>query len=101
MFNSDPTLDANIPLKQRSLLQSISLISSMTFLSRLMGFSRDMILASYFGAQSGMDAFLVAFRLPNSLRRLFAEGAFSQAFVPVLTDYQKKTTHDVRTFLAR
>ena len=74
----------------------------MTLISRLMGFARDMILARTFGAHAGMDAFYIAFKIPNFMRRLFAEGAFSQAFVPVLAEYQKtRTMSEVRTFLAR
>lgn len=88
--------------KRQSLLRSTSLVSMMTFLSRLMGFARDMLLAYFFGAQAGMDAFYVAFRIPNFMRRLFAEGAFSQAFVPVLAEYQQtRSLADVRQFIAR
>jgi len=74
----------------------------MTFVSRLLGFVRDVIIARYFGADPGTDAFFVAFRIPNFLRRLFAEGSFSQAFVPVLSDYKER--HDqteLRLFLDR
>ena len=88
--------------KQNSLLRSTTLVSVMTFLSRMMGFARDMVLAHFFGAQAGMDAFFVAFRIPNFMRRLFAEGAFAQAFVPVLAEYQKtRSPDDVRIFIAR
>jgi putative peptidoglycan lipid II flippase len=88
--------------KRQSLLRSTSLVSFMTLLSRIMGFARDMVMASMFGAHAGMDAFYVAFRIPNFMRRLFAEGAFSQAFVPVLAEYQKtKTDAEVHGFLAR
>ncbi|STX39165.1 integral membrane protein [Legionella feeleii] len=88
--------------KRQSLLRSTSLVSIMTLISRLVGFARDMILAQLFGAQAGMDAFYVAFRIPNFMRRLFAEGAFSQAFVPVLAEYQQtRTVDEVRTFIAR
>lgn len=91
-----------IETKKQSLLRSTSLVSLMTFISRIMGFARDMVLAYFFGTQAGMDAFLVAFRIPNFMRRLFAEGAFSQAFVPVLAEYQKtRTIDEVRTFIAR
>ena len=55
----------------------------MTFLSRILGLVRDFIIARYFGANDLSDAFLVAFRIPNFFRRLFAEGAFSQAFIPI------------------
>ena len=68
------------------LLRSTLVVSSMTMLSRILGLVRDVVLMSVFGAGGLMDAFLVAFKIPNFLRRLFAEGAFSQAFVPVLTE---------------
>jgi putative peptidoglycan lipid II flippase len=64
----------------------------MTMLSRIAGLVRDMVLMNTFGADRMMDAFLVAFKIPNFLRRLFAEGAFANAFVPVLTEY--KTQRD-------
>ncbi|WP_133130016.1 murein biosynthesis integral membrane protein MurJ [Legionella yabuuchiae] len=93
--------EAMVP-KQQSLLRSTTLVSVMTFMSRIMGFLRDMVIAQTFGAGAGMDAFFVAFRIPNFMRRLFAEGAFSQAFVPVLAEYQKtRTIDEVRQFLAR
>lgn len=60
----------------------------MTFISRILGFTRDMLFARIFGVDANTDAFFVAFKIPNFLRRLFAEGAFSQAFVPVLADYK-------------
>ncbi len=88
--------------KQQSLLRSTSLVSIMTLISRMVGFIRDMLIAQLFGASAGMDAFYVAFRIPNFMRRLFAEGAFSQAFVPVLAEYQQtRTIDDVRVFIAR
>ncbi len=59
-------------------------------ISRILGFIRDMMFARIFGVDSGTDAFFVAFKIPNFLRRLFAEGAFSQAFVPVLSDYKEQ-----------
>lgn len=96
------TKAAVITPKQQSLLRSTSLVSLMTFISRILGFARDMILAQFFGAEAGMDAFIIAFRIPNFMRRLFAEGAFSQAFVPVLAEYQKtRDVGDVRLFMAR
>jgi putative peptidoglycan lipid II flippase len=72
----------------KALLKSTGLVSAMTSLSRVTGFIRDMVYAQAFGAGAGTDAFFVAFRIPNFLRRLFAEGAFSQAFVPVFSEYQ-------------
>jgi putative peptidoglycan lipid II flippase len=62
----------------------------MTMISRILGFIRDMMFARIFGAGLGTDAFFVAFKIPNFLRRLFAEGAFAQAFVPVLSDYKEQ-----------
>ena len=72
----------------KALLKSTGIVSAMTSLSRVTGFVRDMVYAQMFGAGAGTDAFFVAFRIPNFLRRLFAEGAFSQAFVPVFSEYQ-------------
>jgi len=72
----------------KALLKSTGIVSAMTSLSRVSGFIRDMLYAQLFGAGAGTDAFFVAFRIPNFLRRLFAEGAFSQAFVPVFSEYQ-------------
>lgn len=72
------------------LFRSTMVVSSMTMLSRILGLVRDVVLLGVFGAGGLMDAFLVAFKIPNFLRRLFAEGAFSQAFVPVLSEYKEK-----------
>ncbi len=66
------------------LWKTTAVVSLLTFLSRILGFVRDMLAASLFGASGAYDAFLIAFKIPNLMRRLFAEGAFSQAFVPVL-----------------
>src|SRR5690606_19519829 len=73
-----------------NLLKALATVSSMTLLSRILGFVRDFVIARAFGAGLATDAFVVAFRLPNLLRRLFAEGAFSQAFVPILAEYKNK-----------
>lgn len=72
-----------------NLLAALARLGSMTMFSRVLGFVRDAIVARYFGAGAAMDAFVVAFRLPNMLRRVFAEGAFSQAFVPILAEYKE------------
>ncbi len=61
----------------------------MTLLSRILGFVRDVVFAHEFAATAGMDAFLIAFKIPNFMRRLFAEGAFNQAFVPTLGEYKE------------
>ena len=71
-----------------NLLKALAAVSSMTLLSRILGFVRDAVIARSFGAGLATDAFFVAFKLPNLLRRIFAEGAFSQAFVPVLAEYK-------------
>ncbi|HEX9173787.1 MAG TPA: lipid II flippase MurJ, partial [Telluria sp.] len=71
-----------------NLLRTLAAISSMTMLSRVTGLLRESLFARAFGASAYTDAFIVAFRLPNLLRRLFAEGAFSQAFVPILSEYK-------------
>jgi putative peptidoglycan lipid II flippase len=71
-----------------NLLRTLAAVSSLTLLSRILGFVRDFAIARTFGAGMLTDAFIVAFKLPNLLRRLFAEGAFSQAFVPLLAEYR-------------
>jgi len=72
-----------------NLLRTLTTVSGMTLVSRVTGLARESLKATVFGAGTAMDAFEVAFRLPNILRRMFAEGAFSQAFVPVLSEYQR------------
>ncbi len=72
------------------LLRSSAIFSAMTFLSRLSGLVRDQVYAYVFGATAAMDVFFVAFRIPNFMRRLSAEGSFSMAFVPVLAEYKEK-----------
>ncbi len=74
---------------KKRLFKSTLVTSLMTTISRVFGLVRDVVIASLFGASAGLDAFIVAFRIPNFLRRLFAEGGFSQAFVPVLAEYQE------------
>ena len=73
-----------------NLLKALATVSSMTLLSRILGFVRDTVIARAFGAGLATDAFFVAFRIPNLLRRLFAEGAFAQAFVPILAEYKNR-----------
>ena len=75
-----------------NLLRALATVSSMTLLSRILGYARDFFIARSFGAGLATDAFFVAFRIPNLLRRLFAEGAFSQAFVPILSEYRNRQT---------
>ena len=71
-----------------SLFRSLTTVGGFTLVSRVLGFVRDLVLAQVFGASAATDAFFVAFKIPNFLRRLFAEGAFATAFVPVLTEYR-------------
>ena len=83
-----------------NLLRALATVSSMTFLSRVLGYARDFFIARMFGAGLATDAFFVAFRIPNLLRRLFAEGAFSQAFVPILSEYRnRQSPEDTRTLV--
>ncbi len=70
------------------LLKSTATVGAATLLSRILGFVRDVVLAKMFGASGETDAFFLAFRIPNFMRRLFAEGSFSLAFVPVLSEYK-------------
>lgn len=72
----------------RAIFKSTSVVGLTTLLSRVTGLLRDMVYSQAFGAGTLMDAFLVAFKIPNFLRRLFAEGAFSQSFVPVISEYK-------------
>lgn len=84
-----------------SLFRSLFTVSGFTFLSRVMGLVRDIVFASIFGATAAMDAFSVAFRIPNLFRRFFGEGAFNQAFVPVFSEVRLERTKDeLKRFLA-
>ena len=80
--------------KGSSLLRSGAVVSVMTLLSRVLGMVRDMVVAAYFGSSPAADAFFIAFKIPNFMRRLFAEGAFAQAFVPVLSEYRTRCTFE-------
>jgi len=75
-----------------NLLRALVTVSGFTLVSRILGYARDFVIARAFGAGLFTDAFFVAFRIPNLLRRLFAEGAFSQAFVPVLAEHKNRTS---------
>ena len=84
----------------RKLFARTSVVSGMTLLSRILGLARDVVFARFFGASLVMDAFLVANRIPNMLRRFFGEGAFSQGFVPVMARFRENHSHDeVRDFV--
>lgn len=78
----------------KSLLKSSGVVSVMTLLSRVLGFVRDIMFAMAFGAGGGMDAFLIALKIPNFGRRMFAEGAFAQAFVPVFAETKATRSHE-------
>ncbi|WP_417760143.1 murein biosynthesis integral membrane protein MurJ [Shewanella sp.] len=86
----------------RKLVRSGLIVSAMTLISRVLGLVRDVVVASLMGAGVSADVFFFANKIPNFLRRLFAEGAFAQAFVPVLTEYQEtKSSDEVRELLAK
>ena len=77
-----------------NLLKALAKVGSMTFVSRILGFVRDTLIARVFGAGMITDAFIVAFKIPNLLRRISAEGAFSQAFVPILAEYKSQRSFE-------
>ncbi len=85
---------ADTSVKKVGLLRSSLVFSVMTMLSRILGLVRDVLIAALAGATAHADAFFVAFKIPQFLRRLFAEGAFSQAFVPVLSEYRSLRSFD-------
>ncbi|GGC99365.1 murein biosynthesis integral membrane protein MurJ [Vreelandella lutescens] len=99
-MSADTPQHANMPPPRRGLMRSGLVVSAMTMLSRVMGLVRDVVVATLLGAGNGSDAFFVAFKIPNFLRRLFAEGAFNQAFVPVLSEYStQRTRQEIRELL--
>ena len=87
------------PLSAVNLLRAAATISGLTLVSRVLGLVRETLVASVYGAGPLTDAFFVAFRLPNMLRRLFAEGAFTQAFIPVLAQSQQESPQETRRVL--
>ncbi len=97
-----PPSDDPVVAAQPGLLRSSVVTSGGTTLSRITGLAREIIFAQLFGDGPAADAFFVAFKIPNFLRRIFAEGAFSQAFVPTLSEYRAKCTRDeVKLFIDR
>ncbi|MFP2768794.1 murein biosynthesis integral membrane protein MurJ [Oceanisphaera sp. KMM 10153] len=85
----------------KALLRSGLIVSAMTLVSRVLGLVRDVVIANLLGAGASADVFFFANRIPNFLRRLFAEGAFNQAFVPVMTEYkQTRSFKDTQDLLA-
>jgi len=94
-YNRSMEKEQDYPIaKPRRLFRSTSLVSGMTLLSRVLGFVRDMVLANVFGAGGAFDAFVVAFKIPNFMRRLFGEGAFAQAFVPILSEFRTRESQE-------
>lgn len=86
----------------KGLLKAGIIVSSMTFLSRILGLTRDVVVANMMGAGAAADVFFFANKIPNFLRRLFAEGAFAQAFIPVLTEVQEKQDQqELKQFVAK
>lgn len=91
--NNDRTVNVQDSVKSVSkhgLLRSTAVFGSMTFISRMAGLARDLLQASLFGTGAAVSAFVIAYRIPNYLRRIFAEGSFSSAFVPVLSELREK-----------
>ncbi len=85
----------------KALFKSTSVVASMTLISRILGFVRDMVAARIFGATAAVDAFYIAFKIPNFMRGLFAEGSFSTAFIPTLSEYkQTRSQQQVQQFVA-
>jgi putative peptidoglycan lipid II flippase len=82
-----------------NLLRILATVSSLTMVSRVLGYVRDFFIARIFGAGPATDAFFVAFKIPNLLRRLFAEGAFSQAFVPLLAEHKHKNEQEAKRLI--
>ena len=83
------------------LFRSTSTVASMTLISRILGFVRDMVAAQIFGATAAVDAFYIAFKIPNFMRGLFAEGSFSTAFIPTLSEFKQTRSHkEVQQFVA-
>lgn len=87
--------------ENKRLGRSSLIFAGFTFISRVLGFARDVIFAHIFGASAAFDAFVIAFKIPNFFRRLFGEGAFSQAFVPVLSEYVEQRPSEVKQLLNR
>ena len=89
-YNCAPCVIIGTPSLTKALLRSTAIVGQMTLISRVLGFVRDVVIARTFGATLAADAFFVAFKIPNLFRRLFAEGAFAQAFVPVIAEYRER-----------
>ncbi|MFT3929803.1 MAG: murein biosynthesis integral membrane protein MurJ [Spongiibacteraceae bacterium] len=102
MTNNSSVPENSSPKKQAGLLRSSFVVSLLTMFSRVLGLLRDISFSVFVGVGAATDPFYLAFRIPNFLRRLFAEGAFSQAFVPVLSEYRhQRSFQDVRDLVDR
>ena len=95
---TDPELSI---LDREQISQAAGIVAFYTLLSRILGLVRDMIVARFFGSGMAADAFFVAFRIPNLLRRLFAEGSLTIAFIPVFTEYLSQKSREDAFTLAR
>ena len=91
----------NIRPEGEKVSRAAGVVSVFTFLSRVLGLVRDMVIAALFGSGLAADAFFVAFRIPNLLRRLFAEGSLTIAFIPVFTEYLTRKGKDDAFEMAR
>lgn len=89
------------PAMSRALLKSTSVVGGFTLVSRVLGLARDITLATFLVVGPALDAFFIAFKIPNFMRRLFAEGAFSQAFVPVVSEYRQTRPEEVKALVDR
>ena len=95
---NDPDISVS---EKENVTQAAGIVGFFTFLSRILGLARDMVVATFFGSSMVADAFFVAFRIPNLLRRLFAEGSLTIAFIPVFTEYLHQKTKEDALQLAR
>ena len=93
-------IDQNKQNTKNFITKSSFIVGGMTFISRISGFIRDIIFANVFGASSNTDAFFVAFKIPNFFRRLFAEGAFIQSFVPILNEYKTTKPSEIKKLIS-
>ena len=84
----------NFITEKKNVSRAAGIVGFFTLMSRILGLVRDMVLARYFGSGMAADAFFVAFRIPNLLRRLFAEGSLTISFIPVFTEYLSQKTKD-------
>ncbi len=99
-MNQDLSIDKK-QQKEERIGRNALVVGSMTFISRIAGFMRDIVIARVFGVSAELDAFLIAFKIPNFMRRLFAEGAFAQAFVPIMAEYREtRSLSDVKKLIA-